>query len=132
MSTRDFQHYDTAVGRWVLRADSFDIEIAASSRDIRLSANLPCVSESRGYRRIERETQPIVLSRNPAGTEHFLKFLMSALAIDRRKAEVLFDYCKSSFLGIPDTLAWFVGSDAVSEDKVLKVIDEINRMSADE
>ncbi|MGE3873808.1 MAG: glycoside hydrolase family 3 C-terminal domain-containing protein [Parvibaculaceae bacterium] len=132
LSTRDFQHYDTAVGRWVLRAGSFDIEIAASSRDIRLSANLPCVSESRGYRRIERETQPIVLSRNPAGTEHFLKFLMSALAIDRREAETLFEYCKSSFLGIPDTLAWFVGSDAVNEDKVLKVIDEINQMSTDE
>lgn len=131
LSPRDFQHYDPAIGRWVLRAESFDIEIASSSRDIRLSANVRCVSENRGYARIERETQPIILSRNPAGTEHFLQFLMSELDMERREVEVLFDYCKSSFLGIPDTLAWFIGSDAVTEDKVLSIIDEINQMSVD-
>jgi beta-glucosidase len=132
LSTRDFQHYDTAVGRWVLRADSFDIEIAASSRDIRLSANVPCVSEKRGYRKIDRDTQPVILARNPQATEHFLNFLMSALKINRPEAETLFEYCKSSFLGIPDTLAWFIGGGALSEEKVQAVIDEINRMSMDE
>jgi beta-glucosidase len=130
LSPRDFQHYDTAEGRFVLRATSFHIEIAASSRDIRLSGQIGCTAEAQYFRKIGRDTPPRFLAANPAGTRRFLEFLQTELGIGASEAQALFDSCKGSFLGLIETLAWYIGSDALSEAKVLAVLDEINAAAA--
>ncbi|NTH16733.1 glycosyl hydrolase [Agrobacterium rhizogenes] len=127
LEARDFQYYDTMAGRWVLRAKGFQIEVGASSRDLRLSQAITCTSEKAGFRRLTIESQPFIVARNPMARERFLAFFRETLKVDESEAEKLFEYTTSSFIGIFNTLTWFMGN-SVTEKQVQGLLDEINGM----
>ncbi|WP_457936103.1 beta-glucosidase [Mesorhizobium sp. 10J20-29] len=125
LDTRDFQYFDTAVDRWVLRSDAFVVEIAASSRDVRGEIYLDCESDKGSFPMIYADTQPAIIARDPAAQEFILNFLEHQLNIERPEAETIFGHCTDSFLGLADTLNWFLG-DAVDEDAVVQAISQLN------
>ncbi|MGO4566354.1 beta-glucosidase [Rhizobium sp. 2YAF20] len=125
LSPRDFQYYDTHARRWVLRGEAFHIEIASSSRDIKLSAELHCRSEAAGYRRLTTESQPMFVLANGLAVERLVTFISESLSVSDTDARKMLELTRSSFLGIFNTLSWYVG-DALSEQQLQLVLDEIN------
>ena len=60
------------------------------------------------------------------GREKLHGFFRSRLGLDDRGADHLMNYCRTSFVGIYSTIAWFAG-DVIAEDEVRSLIDDINR-----
>jgi beta-glucosidase len=122
---RDFQHFDVARSAWVLDAEAFVIEAAASSRDIRLAATLPC--------RPEAPVRPVLSPNSPTGlvfahpeAEAALTgFFADTLSISTAEAMALLAKTKASFLGFYDTLSWYVG-DSVSEKDIAELFARLN------
>ncbi|WP_258585316.1 beta-glucosidase family protein [Mesorhizobium sp. AR02] len=100
IAAEDLCVYDTAVQAWVLDNDAVTIEVASSSRDIRLSAELQTVSAVAVHRRIERDTQPIFILENPAARRKFNRFLQKQLDISAEDADRMLEHCTNSFVGI--------------------------------
>lgn len=73
---------------------------AASSRDIRLAAELRTVSATSFHRRIERDTQPAFLLEDPAARSKFNSFLQKQLNVAPEEADRMLEHCANSFVGI--------------------------------
>jgi beta-glucosidase len=109
----------------VLDAEAFVIEAAASSRDIRLAATLPC--------RPEAPVRPVLSPNSPTGlvfahpeAEAALTgFFADTLSISTAEAMALLAKTKASFLGFYDTLSWYVG-DSVSEKDIAELFARLN------
>jgi len=96
----DFCCFDPARGAWVLDNDLVEIEVGASSRDIRLAVPLRCRSTVGEHRRIERDTQPAFVLANPIARRKFNLFLQKQLGIGKADAERMLEHCANSFFGI--------------------------------
>jgi beta-glucosidase len=87
-------------GDWTLDNDTIAIEIGASSRDIRLAADLRTVSAVSEHRRIERDTQPVFVLQNSHARRKFIVFLQGQLGISAQEADTMLEHCANSFVGI--------------------------------
>lgn len=122
---RDFQYYDTATGRWTLRATAFAIEVAASSRDIRLSQILSCVPEPMAIPRIATTSSPAVVLGHPRAEAALKAFFIVRLKMSADEAQSLLDGTRQSFFGFYDTLSWSIG-ESISEAELAALFDSIN------
>ncbi|MEO8243887.1 MAG: glycoside hydrolase family 3 C-terminal domain-containing protein [bacterium] len=116
LTARDFCHYDPADGRFVLRGAGFVVEAAASSRDIRLSAPLICESEPpRPVARLTTTSANKLLA-DPKVAAAVQELLQRSLALSAAESLALIDNCRGSFLGLHDTLSWYIGASLSQAD----------------
>ncbi|MGO7321955.1 glycoside hydrolase family 3 C-terminal domain-containing protein [Rhizobium ruizarguesonis] len=126
LAQRDFQYFDTSRSAWVLDAEAFVIEAAASSRDIRLSITLPCRSEAPALPTISANSPTALVFAHPNTEPALVRFFVSRLSISAAEAMALLAKTKGSFLGFYDTLSWYVG-DSVKEADIAEVFSELNQ-----
>ncbi|MBY5412677.1 glycosyl hydrolase [Rhizobium leguminosarum] len=126
LAQRDFQHFDTSRSAWVLDAEAFVIEAAASSRDIRLSITLPCRSEAPALPTISANSPTALVFAHPNAEAALVRFFVNRLSISAAEAMALLARTKGSFLGFYDTLSWYVG-DSVKEADIAEVFSELNQ-----
>ncbi|CAN7548000.1 fibronectin type III-like domain-contianing protein [Mesorhizobium sp. LjNodule214] len=100
LTARDLCAFDPVRGDWTLDSDTIAIEVGASSRDIRLMADLRTFSAVSEHRRIERDTQSVFVLRNPEARRKFIVFLQSQLGISAQEADTMLEHCANSFVGI--------------------------------
>jgi beta-glucosidase len=123
---RDFQYFDTARSAWVLDAQAFVIEAAASSRDIRASVTLPCVAEAAARPIISPNSPTALVFSHPTAQAALVDFFVAKLSISQSEATALLAKTKGSFLGFYDTLSWYVG-DSVREADIAALFAGLNR-----
>lgn len=100
IAAEDLCVYDTALQAWTLDNDVITIEVASSSRDIHLGAEVHTVPAAPVRRRIEWDTQPIFVLENPVARRKFNRFLQKQLDISSDDAERMLEHCANSFVGI--------------------------------
>jgi beta-glucosidase len=122
---RDFQYFDTATGRWTLQATAFAIEVAASSRDIRLSQILPCMPEPTPAPRIKTTSSPAVVFSHPKAEAALKGFIIERLKLVEDEAQKLIDGTRQSFFGFYDALSWSIG-ESISEAELAALFHAIN------
>lgn len=96
----DLKVYDTARETFLLDDDIVEIQIGASSRDIRLSATVKTNAPHSRHRKIEWDTQPIFILNNPIARPKFNAFLCRQLGIGEAEADRMLDHCANSFIGV--------------------------------
>jgi beta-glucosidase len=126
VEARDLRYFDPEHGDWLLDAGAYGIEIGASSRDIRLQAEIVCDAPPLAPRRLTLESQPFQLFQTPVGRDKLSAFFRRRLGLDDYGADQLVTYCSESFVGIHSTIEWFAG-ETIAESEVQQVIDEINQ-----
>jgi beta-glucosidase len=100
LTAQELCAFDPMHGDWTLDSDTIAIEIGASSRDIRLAADLRTVSAVSEHRRIERDTQPVFVLQNSHARRKFIVFLQGQLGISAQEADTMLEHCANSFVGI--------------------------------
>lgn len=125
LQPRDFQYFDTATGRWTLRATAFAVEVAASSRDIRLSRVLPCAPDRLPAPRIKTTSSPAVVFSHPKAEAAVKGFVVERLQLDEDEAQKLIDGTRQSFFGFYDALSWSIG-ESISEAELAALFDALN------
>ncbi|MBZ9792128.1 glycoside hydrolase family 3 C-terminal domain-containing protein [Rhizobium sp. 3T7] len=125
LTQRDFRYFDTSRSAWVLDAEAFVIEAAASSRDIRLSVTLPCRPEASALPVISPNSPTALVFAHPKAEAALVDFFIAALSISVAEATALLAKTKGSFLGFYDTLSWYVG-DSVKESDLASVFARLN------
>lgn len=125
LSPRDFQYFDTARSAWILDAEAFVIEAAASSRDIRLSQTLPCHRQTFLPSNLSPESPPSLIFSHPHADAVLRRFLAAKLSIKDSEASSLLDKVRGSFLGFYDTLSWFIG-DSVRKEDIAAILAELD------
>lgn len=96
----DLKVYDSSRGIFILDDDIIDIQIGASSRDIRLSAKVKTVAPHWRHRKIDWDTQPVFILSNPIARPKFNAFLRKQLGIGEAEADRMLDHCANSFIGV--------------------------------
>ncbi len=125
LTQRDFRYFDTERSAWVLDAEAFIIEAAASSRDIRLSATLPCRPQAAALPIIASNSPTALVFAHPKAEAALVDFFVATLSISSKEAAALLAKTKGSFLGFYDTLSWYVG-DSVKESDIARVFAGLN------
>ncbi|MFS2175377.1 beta-glucosidase [Rhizobium pisi] len=125
LTQRDFRYFDTSRSAWVLDAEAFVVEAAASSRDIRLSATLSCRPESSALPVLSPNSPTALVFAHPKAETALVDFFFAALSISSAEATALVAKTKGSFLGFYDTLSWYVG-DSVKESDIAGVFARLN------
>lgn len=126
LTPRDFSHFDPTEGRFVLRGDGFVIEAAASSRDIRLSAQLDGYHEPSPPIPLLTTTAANKLLADPRAEAALLAVLCTKLPMTTAQAQSLIDNSRSSFLGLYDTLSWYI-ADSLSETALQQAFDAASK-----
>jgi len=129
LTARDFQYFHVPSGSWMLNAEAFVIEAAASSRDIRLEKTLSCRSESFPSAALSILSPPALVFANTQAAPALKALLVSRLNISAHEASAILSKLEGSFLGFYDTLSWYVG-DAIPEADIAAVFDTLNSSSA--
>lgn len=111
LTARDFSHFDPAEDRFVLRDRGFVVEAAASSRDIRQTAPLDCQPMPAPLPPLATTTPADVLLAHPLRAAQVQAALMACLNLTEPQAQALTTRAAGSFLGLYDTLTWYVGGD---------------------
>lgn len=127
LQARDFQYYDIAHAGWVLDAEAFVIEAAASSRDIRLTSRIACERQVFPPKKLSPQSPPSLVFAHPQAQKTLSVFLKARLSISDEEAAAILDQVRGSFLGFYDTLSWFAG-DSVPEAEIAAVLDRLNEM----
>ena len=122
LTARDFCHFDPSENRFVLRARGFVVEAAASSRDVRLSAPLDCQPEPEALPPLRTTTPADQLLAHPALTARVTAALQACLPLTEPQAADLVTRARGSFLGLYDTLTWYLGPD-LSEPRLQEALD---------
>ena len=125
LAPRDFQYFDATSGAWMLNAETFIIEAAASSRDIRQERALTCRSQSSPPATLSTCSPPALVFANARAEPALSALLVSRLNIPASKASAILSKREGSFLGFYDTLSWYVG-DAIPEADIVAVFDKLN------
>jgi beta-glucosidase len=125
LSPRDFQYYDTATGRWTLRAAAFAIDIGASSRDVRLTQTVPCCPDPVPVPHLSAALSPAVVFSHPLAEDALQDFLRERLKISPNEAQSILDGTRQSFLGFYNTLTWFIG-ETIREDEIEALFSRLN------
>ncbi len=126
LAPRDFQYFDVSRGTWVLDAQGFVIEAAASSQDIRLEAGLACHSERFLPEALSPHSPPALILANERAALALLKLLSEKLGISSDQASAILAKLEGSFLGFYDTLSWYVG-DSIREAEIAALFDALNQ-----
>ena len=127
LQPRDFQYFDVARAQWVLDADAFVVEAAASSRDVRLSRTIACKSQIFPPEKLSPQSPPSLVFSHPEAETILRDFLKTKLSLSDEEAAAILDQVRGSFLGFYDTLSWFVG-DSVPEGEIAVVLEKLNEM----
>ncbi|MCV9967017.1 glycoside hydrolase family 3 C-terminal domain-containing protein [Pararhizobium sp. BT-229] len=122
---RDFQYFDVSHSNWVLDAESFVIEIASSSRDVRLSSSVACERQTFPPKKLSPQSSPSLVFSHPRAENVLKSFLVAKLLLSNEEAVAILDQVRGSFLGFYDTLSWFVG-DSVPEAAIAAILEELN------
>lgn len=121
----DLKYWDPPRERWVLDNDDIVIEVGASSRDIRLTADLKTRSPIARYRAISYDTQPGIILETPIARAQFAAYLSERLSISETEADQLLEHCRSSFFGLVTTLDRRL-RQRFTREEVQPLIDSIN------
>jgi beta-glucosidase len=127
LQPRDFQYFDVSRAQWVLDAEAFVIEAAASSRDVRLSQTIACKSQIFPPAKLSPQSPPSLVFSHPEAETVLRDFLKTKLSLSDEEAAAILDQVRDSFLGFYDTLSWFVG-DSVPEGEIAIVLEKLNEM----
>ncbi|MDW5317106.1 beta-glucosidase family protein [Rhizobium sp. PL01] len=127
LGARDFQYFDTARAAWVLDAEAFVIEAAASSRDIRISHTLPCQRQTFPLPTLTPDSSPALVLSHPLADVMLKRFFAAKLSISDMEAGALLDKVHGSFLGFYDTVSWYVG-DSVRKEEIAAILEELNNV----
>ncbi|KQY42659.1 glycoside hydrolase family 3 C-terminal domain-containing protein [Rhizobium sp. Root483D2] len=127
LQPRDFQYFDVSRAQWVLDADAFVIEAAASSRDVRLNQTIACKSQIFPPAKLSRQSPPSLVFAHLEAETILRDFLKTKLSLSDEEAAAILDKVRGSFLGFYDTLSWFVG-DSVPEGEIAVVLDKLNEI----
>jgi len=122
---RDFRYFDTSRSAWVLDAEAFVIEAAASSRDVRLSVTLPCKSAAPVLPLISPNSPTALVFAHPRAEAVLVSFVVDRLSVSNAEATALLAKTKGSFLGFYDTLSWYVG-DSIKETDIAGIFARLN------
>jgi len=125
LSADELRYWEPTRGCWVLDEDEIVIEVAASSRDVRLEAPLATRSRVARYREITFDTQPSIILATPIAHAAFRSFIARRLAIEEADAEHILAHCASSFLGMATTLDRRL-RQRVTREEVQPLLDRIN------
>lgn len=122
LTPRDFSHFDPTEGRFVLRSNAFVIEAAASSRDIRLTAQV------QGY---HQPMLPIPLLTTTAANKLLAEaavraVLCTALPMTTAQAQNLIDNSRKSFMSLYDTFSWYI-ADSLPEAALQQALDAASK-----
>ncbi len=126
LTPRDFSHFDPSEGRFVLRGESFVIEAAASSRDIRLTAPVNGFHEASPPIPLLTTTAANKLLADPRAEAALLAVLCTALPMTKPQAQSLIDNSRSSFLSLYDTLSWYI-ADSLPEAALQQAFDAASK-----
>lgn len=126
---RDFQYFDVSRSQWVLDAEAFVIEAAASSRDVRLSSTVACKPQIFPPEKLSPQSPPSLVFSHPQAETVLRGFLKEKLSLSDEEPLAILDQVRGSFLGFYDTLSWFVG-DTVPEVEIARIFNELNEIPA--
>ena len=124
---RDFQYFDASRSGWVLDAEAFVIEVASSSRDVRLNSTVACKRQIFPAEKLSPQSPPSLVFSHPQAETVLRGFLKAKLSLSDEEALAILDQVRGSFLGFYDTLSWFVG-DTVPEAQIARIFNELNEM----
>jgi len=127
LAARDFSYFDPVADDWVLRDEGFWLESGASSRDIRQSIRIGCVSQPVRFRKIDENSIFSEVVCDEEVRVLIVQFLADTLDIRPQDASAILELFDHSFMGFADTISWFVGSNIPHGD-VLELIGRINRL----
>ena len=116
LDPRAFMYYQPAAGRWVIDADGFTIEAAASSRDIRSSVTLPYNVPRTHFRRLTSNTQPKYILENPEAVVVVSQLVSERLGVTVDEARALLELTRHWFLSLFQSLSWYVGENFSAAD----------------
>ncbi|MBB4860659.1 beta-glucosidase [Novosphingobium chloroacetimidivorans] len=125
LAADDLRYYDPARECWILDTDDIIVEIAASSRDIRLQAPLKTRSRVGRFREITWDTQPGIILATPIAHAAFRGFIAERMEISEDDAEHILQHCASSFLGMATTLDRRL-RQRITREEVQPLLDRIN------
>jgi beta-glucosidase len=123
LTARDFSHFDPRDGRFVLRGAGFVVEAATSSRDIRLSAPLSGHHEPAPPVARLTKTPANLLLTDPKVAQAVQDVLSRTLGLTTAESLALIARCRGSFLGLYDTLSWYIG-ESLSEADLQVALDQ--------
>jgi beta-glucosidase len=126
VEARDLRYYDCDHRRWLLDAGKLTIEVAASSRDIRLERTIDVEAPALPSSILTVESQPSTVLEQEFARKRFGAFLKEQLDLDAEETDRLLEYCGGSFLGIYNTVAWVAG-DKISKDAMAGFLDCLNK-----
>lgn len=125
LAADDLRYWDVARECWILDTDVVTVEVASSSRDVRLEAPLATRSRVGRYREITWDTQPGIILATPIAHAAFRSFIALRLAISEDDAEHILQHSASSFLGMATTLDRRL-RQRVTREEVQPLLDRIN------
>ncbi|WP_054005537.1 beta-glucosidase [Cypionkella psychrotolerans] len=126
LTPRDFSHFDPTEGRFVLRGDAFLIEVAASSRDIRLTAQVQGYHQPKLPIPLLTTTSANKLLTDSRAEAVLLAVLCANLPMTKPQAQSLIDNSRTSFLGLYDTLSWYI-ADSLPEAALQQALDAASK-----
>lgn len=116
LTRRDLAYYDVAAHAFVVDADSFAVEIGASSRDIRLRDTLQVMTTDRPREKLRLDCGFAELFENEEDQAAFDRFLESAGVVEPGEAdEQMHDRMTNSFWAVSSYLDMNAGADVTWE-----------------
>ena len=127
MSERDFSYYDTEFGGWIADSGEFEVLIAASSNDIRLSQMLQVVSNQHFVPLFKPDSHFLEIFSNAKSREIFYHFLIEhgeLLPEDMcAQSDTLFE---TNFWGMEQYLDYMLPSK-ITPEMMRELADKMNK-----
>lgn len=123
---RDLRYYDPVLRTWLLDAGTASIEVGASSRDIRLEADIVVQAPALPLTLFDVDTQPFLVLEHGYARKRFRAFIKGKLDLDDDEAERMVNYCASSFLGIYNTVSWVAG-EKITKNEMADFFADLNQ-----
>jgi beta-glucosidase len=117
--------WDPSRQRWVIEGADAELVVAASSRDIRLTAALQLKSSALPVRRLAYDTQPTFVLSNPIAHDAIRNYLSNKFGISAEDAGRALTHCANSFFGIFTTLERRLRL-SIPEAEVAELINDVN------
>jgi beta-glucosidase len=131
LQERDFAYFDPAVGDWVVDTDRFDICLAASSRDIRLSKTLLVTGRRRPDVPLRVDSGFLELFENEKATAMFFDFIVDAGLLAREQIDPqLKRALAKSFWGLLSYMDMH-SSGRVTYGMMREIVDRMDRDAVD-
>jgi beta-glucosidase len=126
---RDLMFFDPRANAWFLDEGEVTIEVGASSRDLRLAAQCCCQPTRVSREHLTLDTQLEIVLTFPGAREQLIAFLRNEAGLSETDAVVVLERAASSFLGLFNTLYWYVG-DELSAEKLKATLAALSEQSS--